>query len=94
MPHFYFHLISSETRIADDVGKNFNNLNDAHEHGRKLIDKILLHVGYDDADEWKVIVSNDEDDAQLIIPFAVSSLLRVCPDTLGRITKFSKHEPN
>ena len=20
--------------------------------------------------------------------------LRVCPDTLGRITKFSKHEPN
>jgi hypothetical protein len=21
-------------------------------------------------------------------------LLRVCPDTLGRITKFSKHEPN
>ncbi len=21
-------------------------------------------------------------------------LFRVCPDTLGRITKFSKHEPN
>jgi hypothetical protein len=21
-------------------------------------------------------------------------VLRVCPDTLGRITKFSKHEPN
>ena len=75
MPQFYFHLISSETRIADDVGKNFNNLNDAHEHGRKLIDKILLHVGYDDADEWKVIVSNDEDNVQLIIPFTVSYLL-------------------
>jgi len=75
MPQFYFHLISSETRIADDVGKNFNNLNDAHEHGRKLIDKILLHVGYDDADEWKVIVSNDDDDTQLIIPFTVSYLL-------------------
>jgi hypothetical protein len=29
----------------------------------------------DDADEWKVIVSNDEDDAQLIIPFTVSYLL-------------------
>jgi hypothetical protein len=75
MPRFYFHLISNETRIADDVGKDFETLNDAHEHGRKLIDKILLHVGYDDADEWKVIVSNDEDNAQLIIPFTVSYLL-------------------
>jgi hypothetical protein len=35
----------------------------------------LLHVGHDDADEWKVIVSNDEDNAQLIIPFTVSYLL-------------------
>ena len=24
----------------------------------------------------------------------VRKALRVCPDTLGRITKFSKHEPN
>jgi hypothetical protein len=35
----------------------------------------LLHVGYDDAEEWKVIVSSDEDDTQLVIPFAVSYLL-------------------
>ena len=75
MPRFYFHLISNETRITDDVGKEFGALNDAHEHGRKLIDKILLHVGYDGTDVWKVIVSNDEDNAQLIIPFTVSYLL-------------------
>jgi hypothetical protein len=75
MSHFYFYLISNETRIADDVGKKFETLNDAHEHGRKLIDKIFLHVGHDDADEWKVIVSNDENNAQLIIPFTVSYLL-------------------
>ena len=75
MPRFYFHLISNETRITDDVGKEFVALNDAHEHGRKLIDKILLHVGYDGADEWKVIVSNNEDNAQLVIPFTVSYLL-------------------
>ena len=24
----------------------------------------------------------------------LEAVLRVCPDTLGRITKFSKHEPN
>ncbi len=75
MPRFYFHLMSKESRIPDERGKNFDTLNDAHEHGRKLIDKILLHVGYDDAEEWKVIVSSDEDDTQLIIPFAVSYLL-------------------
>jgi len=72
MPRFYFHLMSKESRFPDDKGKNFDSLNDAHEHGRKLIDKILFHVGHDDALEWKVIVSNDEDDAQLIIPFAAS----------------------
>jgi hypothetical protein len=75
MPRFYFHLSWSETRIADDIGKKCHSLHDAHEHGRKLIDKILLHVGYDGAEEWKVIVSNDEDDTQLIIPFTVSYLL-------------------
>jgi len=57
MPRFYFHLMSKESRIPDDKGKNFDSLNDAHEHGRKLIDKILFHVGQDDALEWKVIVS-------------------------------------
>jgi hypothetical protein len=76
MPRFYFHLISNESRIADDVGKKFDSLNDAHEHGRRLIDKILLHVGYDDAEDWKLIVSNDEDNPQLIIPFTASCLLK------------------
>jgi hypothetical protein len=75
MPRFYFLLKSKETRIPDDNGKDFATLDDAYEHGRNLIDKILLHVGYEDANEWKVIVSNDEDDTQLIIPFAVSYLV-------------------
>jgi hypothetical protein len=75
MPYFYFHLVSKETRISDDRGKAFDTLTDAHEHGRKLIDKILLHVGYEDVEEWKVIVSNNMDNSQLIIPFTVSYLL-------------------
>jgi hypothetical protein len=72
MPRFCFHLKSKQSRIPDDKGKNLDTLNDAYEHGRKVVDKILQHVGYDDANEWKVIVSNDEDDAQLVIPFRVS----------------------
>jgi hypothetical protein len=43
---------------------------------RKLIDKILFHVGYDDADIWKVVITNDEDDAQMIVRFAVSQAVR------------------
>jgi len=72
MPRFYFHLKSKEARIPDDSGKDFDTLNDACKHGLKLIDKILLHVGYDDANEWKVIVLNDQDDVELVIPFTAS----------------------
>jgi len=62
MPRFYFHLKSKEAAIPDDSGKDFDILNDVYKHGLKPIDKILLHVGYDDANEWKVIVLNDQDD--------------------------------
>ena len=34
-----------------------DTLNYAYEDGRKLVNKLLQHVGYDDASEWKVIVS-------------------------------------
>jgi hypothetical protein len=77
MPHFYFDLTSKDVHITDDGGKCLDNLNDAYNHARKLIDKILLHVGYDDADTWKVIISNDEHDAQMIVPFAVGDVFRV-----------------
>jgi hypothetical protein len=57
MPRFYFHLRSRENRIPDDSGKELDNLNDAYAHARQLIDKILFHVGHDDADLWKVVIS-------------------------------------
>jgi precorrin-6x reductase len=76
MPRFYFDLTSNDEHITDDGGKELDTLNDACEYARKLIDKVLFHVGYDDADTWKVIISNDEHDAQMIIPFAVSDVLR------------------
>ena len=72
MPRFYFHLKSKEARIPDDSGKELDTLNDAYKHGRKLIDKILLHIGYDDANEWKVIILNDRDGVELVIPFTAS----------------------
>ena len=72
MPRFYFNLASKDARIPDDSGKELATLNDAYEHARKLIHKILFHVGHDDAEAWRVIVLNNDHDAQMIIPFSVS----------------------
>lgn len=72
MPRFFFHLTSRVSRIPDDDGKEFSNLNDAYEHARKLVGKIMLYVGADDESEWKVVISNDIKDAQIIVPFPSS----------------------
>ena len=76
MPRFYFDLASKDEHMTDAGGKDLDTLNDAYDYARKLIDKILFHVGDSDADTWKVIISNDEHDAQMIIPFAVCNVLR------------------
>jgi hypothetical protein len=72
MPRFYFHLTSKDSRIPDESGKELNTLNDAYVYARTLIDKVLFHVGYDDAEAWKVIISNDSYEAQMIVPFPMS----------------------
>ncbi len=72
MPRFYFNLASKDAHIPDDSGKDLATLNDAYEHARKLIHKILFHVGHDDAEAWKVIVLNDYHHAQMIVPFSFS----------------------
>ena len=72
MPRFYFHLASKDSHTPDDIGKELATLNDAYAHARKLIDKILYHVGSDDAKAWKIVISNDENDARIIVPFPIS----------------------
>jgi hypothetical protein len=72
MPRFYFSLASKDAHIPDDSGKELATLNDAYQHARKLIHKILLHVGHEDAEAWKVVILNNEHDAQMIVPFSVS----------------------
>jgi hypothetical protein len=76
MPRFYFNLSSKDAHIPDDSGKELASLNDAYMHARKLIDKILFRVGHEDAEAWKVLILNDEHDAQMIVPFSVSHTLR------------------
>ena len=76
MPRFNFYLASKDSHITDDNGKEFDTLHDAYAHAQKLIVKITFHVGHDDAKEWKVIILNNELDAQMIIPFSVSNALK------------------
>ena len=84
MPRFYFHLTSTDAHIADDSGKELGTLNDAYEHARKLIHKILFHVGHENAEAWTVVISNDECDAQIIIPFvALKNTVRTCKNRRG-----------
>ena len=69
MPRFYFHLTSRASRIPDDAGKELSNTIDAYAHARKLVGKILLYVGRDEASEWRVEISNDTNGAKIIVPF-------------------------
>jgi hypothetical protein len=76
MPCFYFHLTSKENNIPDDSGKELDTLTDAYEHARGIIDKIVSSVGHEDTDVWKVVISNNGNDAQMIVPFALSYIVR------------------
>ena len=84
MPRFYFNLASKDARITDDFGKELDTLHDAYVHARKISDKILVRVGDGDAEAWKVVILNDEHDAQMIVPFSVSQTLRAQRRATGR----------
>jgi len=75
MPRFFFHLTSVNRNIADDTGKEFGTLNDACDYARKLIDKIMLYVGSDDVNAWKVVIFSDSHNAQIVVAFPVSCSL-------------------
>jgi hypothetical protein len=84
MPRFYFNLSSKNALIPDDFGKELDTLYDAYLHARKLIKRILYRVGHDDAGSWKVVILNNQHDAQMIIPFSVSRTFRAQRHATGR----------
>ena len=76
MPRFYFNLSSKNANIPDEIGKELDTLHDAYMHARKLIKRILFRVGHDPVEAWKVVILNDEHDAQMILPFCVSQTFK------------------
>jgi hypothetical protein len=92
MPRFYFHLISVDRQILDDHGKELGTFNDAYDHARMLIDKILCHVGSDDGKAWKVVVSNEKCNVQILVPFPASyPLFRHAESKANRQTAAGSH---
>jgi len=76
MPRFYFYLASKDAYITDDLGKELDSLRHAYVHALSLVHKILFRVGHADAEAWKIIILNDQHDAQIIVPFSVSNAFR------------------
>jgi hypothetical protein len=72
MPRFYFHLVSVDRQITDDHGKELGTLNYAYNYARKLIDKVLYHLGPDDGKAWKVVALSEKHNVQIIVPFPES----------------------
>ena len=85
MARFYFHLTSMDRHIRDDSGKELATANEAYDHARKLIDKILFHIGSDDEKAWKVVISSDSHNALIIVPFP--NLVHFQADAEGQATK-------
>jgi hypothetical protein len=50
MNHFFFNLVSNETRIHDPKGKVCSDLYCAHRHAMLLIHKLIM---LDDESEWR-----------------------------------------
>ena len=72
MPRFYFSLKSKYSHIPDDTGKELASLNDAYDYAGKLIEKIWLYTGYEDSEEWNVVIMNEQFEVSLIVPFSFS----------------------
>jgi Domain of unknown function (DUF6894) len=70
MARYFFHLRSGTCRVRDEEGKEFPDLAGAYNHARHIAQKIIMHVGFDDERDWRVIVSAyTRTEAELIVLF-------------------------
>ncbi len=70
MARYFFHLRSETCRVSDERGRDFADLAAAYNHARQLIQKVILHVGFDNERDWRVIISTyTPAEAELIVLF-------------------------
>jgi hypothetical protein len=67
MPRYYFHLASKQKQLRDPDGRELPDLDAAHRHAVKMIDKMMLYLPHEDFDGWVVEVCNAADAVELVV---------------------------
>ena len=75
--------------LSEELPKQFNNLAGAQSYDNLTEPQIKSAIS-----KYRDVLQRTRASIATSSPSQFLETFRVCPDTLGRITKFSKHEPN
>jgi uncharacterized protein DUF6894 len=75
MTHVYFHCSSSERVLLDQNGSDVEDLVEAHERAKQIVQQFVSSQTPDDWRAWTLHVSDENGDDIFLMPFA---------DVLGR----------
>ena len=81
MPRFFFHLNGVQP-VEGEKGEEFPTIDEAEQHAWRVADDLARNASPSSKIGSAVILADDRG----------RELLRVCPESLGRIAKFSEHE--
>lgn len=54
MPRFFFHMKSGRTELSDEKGREFSDLDEAHDHALYLIHRAMTYLSEGDTDGWMI----------------------------------------
>jgi len=70
MTHVYFHCSSSERVLLDQYGSDVDDLVEAHERAKQIVQQLVISRTPDDWRAWTVHVSDENGDDIFLMPFA------------------------
>ena len=70
MTHVYFHCSSSERVLLDQNGSDVEDLVEAHERAKQIVQPFVSSQTPDDWRAWTLHVSDENGDEIFLMPFA------------------------
>jgi hypothetical protein len=70
MTHVYFHCASSERVLLDQNGSDVEDLVEAHERAKQIVQQFVSSQTPDDWRAWTLHVSDENGDDIFLMPFA------------------------
>ena len=70
MTHVYFHCSSSERVLLDQNGSDVEDLVEAHERAKQIVQQFVSSQTPDDWRAWTMHVSDENGDDIFLMPFA------------------------